>query len=235
MNTSATVSCTPAPTSTPVGAKLLNLFVCPSVVFDEVSGGPGHPANWLVPSALVCLSGLLVLEATTNAERTAATLGQLVSAGKITQELASTLTAHWQLISGAATFLGSFVGTFWSAFVLWFIGRVFLKSRFPFTKALEVAALSGTILVLGTVVTALLALALGNASARPALSLLVLNLDPSNRVRALGELINCFYLWTTVVLAIGLSRLSRVTFKESAFWVFGYWLFVRLSLILLAA
>jgi hypothetical protein len=230
MNTSAT----PVPTPTSLGAKLLNLFVCPSLVFEEVSAGPGRPANWLVPTALACLSGLLVLETTTDAQQTAATLGQLVGAGKITHELATTLTAHWQMISGAATCLASFVGTFWSAFVLWFIGRVFLKSRFPFRKALEVAALSGTVLVLGLVVTALLALALGNASARPALSLLVLNLDPSNRVRALGELSNCFYLWTTVVLAIGLARLSRVTFKESAFWVFGYWLFARLSLILLA-
>jgi hypothetical protein len=235
VNTSATLSATPAPASTSVGAKLLNLFVCPSVVFEEISAGPGRPANWLVPTALVCLSGLLVLEATTDPERTAASIRQLLDAAKITPEQSAFFTAHWQMISGAATCLGSFVGTFWSAFVLWFIGRVFLKSHFPFTKALEVTALSGTVLVLGMAVTALLALALGNASARPALSLLARNLDAASRVRPLGELFNCFYLWTTVVLAIGLARLSRVTFKEAAFWVFGYWLFARLSLILLAA
>jgi hypothetical protein len=46
--------------------------------------------------------------------------------------------------------------------------------------------------------------------------------------------LNFFHLWTTTVLAIGLSRLSGVTFKESAFWVFGYWLVARVALILLA-
>src|SRR5579864_8248677 len=107
MNTSATLSPTPAPISTSVSAKLLNLFVCPSVVFDEVSDGPGRPANWLVPTALVCLSGLLVLEATTDPERTAASIRQLLDAAKITPTQSTFFTEHWQMISGAATCLGS--------------------------------------------------------------------------------------------------------------------------------
>jgi hypothetical protein len=37
-----------------------------------------------------------------------------------------------------------------------FIGRIFLKNRFEFAKALEVAGLTSTILVLGTIVTGLL-------------------------------------------------------------------------------
>jgi hypothetical protein len=36
------------------------------------------------------------------------------------------------------------------------------------------------------------------------------------------------------VLAVGLAKLSGVTFKESAFWVFGYWVLLRIALILLA-
>ena len=36
------------------------------------------------------------------------------------------------------------------------------------------------------------------------------------------------------LLAIGLSKLSGVSFKESAFWVLGYWLLVKLALVVLA-
>ena len=96
------------------------------------------------------------------------------------------------------------------------------------------AGLSGTILVLGLVVTGLLSLAAGDPSARPALSLLFSKLPQGNSLRAVSEVLNCFYLWTTAVLAIGLSRVSGVSFKESVFWVFGYWVVVRIGLILLA-
>lgn len=213
---------------------MLNLFVSPSLVFDEVMATSGRPANWIVPAALVCLSSLLVLNATTGAEQTAAAIQQLLVAGSITQPEAATLNAHWRMISRVATCLCVFLGVFWSAFVLWFIGRVFLRSRFPFSKALEVAGLSATVLVLGTVVTGLLALAAGDALARPAVSLLVYKLEPASRVRAACEVLNCFYLWTTAAMAIGLSRLSGAGLKDSAFWVFGYWVVARIGLILLA-
>jgi hypothetical protein len=55
-----------------------------------------------------------------------------------------------------------------------------------------------------------------------------------NRVREVLGVCNVFHLWTTTVLAVGLSKLSGVSFKESAFWVFGYWLVIRLALIVLA-
>ena len=111
-------------------------------------------------------------------------------------------------------------------------GRVFLKTHFEFLKALEVAGLTSIILALGAVITTLLIAASGDAGARPALSLFAAK--SSGRVHALLDAMNFFHLWTTTVLAIGLSRLSNVSFKESAFWVFGYWVFARIALIMLA-
>ena len=35
-------------------------------------------------------------------------------------------------------------------------------------------------------------------------------------------------------MAIGLSKLSGVSVKESAFWVFSYWFAIRIGLIILA-
>jgi hypothetical protein len=222
------------PTCTSLGAKLLNLFVTPALVFDEVTKAPPRVVNWLVPTVLVCLSGLAVLDPTTSPERTAASIGQLLDAGTITQDQAAALNVHWQSVSRIAMCLGAFLGTFWSAFVLWFIARIFLKCRFGYIKALELAGLTGTILVLGTVVTALLVTALGDASARPALSLLLFKLAPDNPIRAAFGAVDCFHLWATGVLAIGLSRLTGVSLKETAFWVFGYWVVARIALILLA-
>jgi len=45
------------------------------------------------------------------------------------------------------------------------------------------------------------------------------------------DILNFFHLWSTAVLAIALSRLCNVTFKEASFWVFGYWLVARIVLI----
>jgi hypothetical protein len=84
---------------------------------------------------------------------------------------------------------------------------------------------------LGAIITVLLVAASGNSAARPALSLLVPPIHA--RIHAALAAIDMFQLWTSRVLAIGLSKLSRVAFKEAAFWVFGYWLMARLALILL--
>jgi hypothetical protein len=118
--------------------------------------------------------------------------------------------------------------------LLWFIGRAFLRTRFSYMKAVEVVALTGSIVALGAIVTALLISASGNPAARPALSFFAPRLPSDDPARLVLDILNFFHLWTTTVLAIGLSRLSGVTFKESAFWVFGYWLVARVALILLA-
>jgi hypothetical protein len=221
-------------TSTPIRQKLLNIFVSPGDVFEEVVTGPPRVANWLVPTLLVCMAGLILLRAATINEPTASVIGQVVEAGAASAPQAEKFLGGSEAISWAIVCLGAIAGTFWSAFALWFMGRVFLKTRFSFLKTVEVVGLTGIILVLGTIVTSLLIAASGNPAARPALSLFAGELDATNPIRAALDAVNLFHLWTTTVLAVGLSKLSRVSFKESAFWVFGYWLLARIALILLA-
>ncbi len=219
--------------STSLGEKLLNLFVSPGDVFDEVIAAPTRLVNWRVPTLLACLAGIILLSMAATTEQTAA-IHQLTGAASFPQEQREMFAGVWPLVSSLTICFGTFAGSFWSAFVLWFIGRVFLKARFSFLKTLEIVGLTGIILVLGTVVTALLIGASGNVTARPSLSWLG---DKASLGTGLGRLLdtlNVFHLWTTTVLAIGLSRLSGVTFKEAAFWVFGYWLFARIALIILA-
>ena len=183
---------------------------------------------------LVCLSSLAVLSSTTDAERNLTAVGQLLEAGKVKSDQVAAFTQHRQLFSGVAVCLATVIGTLWSAFVIWGMGRVLFKSRFEFRKALEVAGLAGSVLVLGTIVTGLLALAAGDASVRPALSALCLKMAPDSPLRAAAGVIDLFQLWTTGVLTIGLSRLAQVSIKESAFWVLGYWVVARIAFIILA-
>jgi hypothetical protein len=218
---------------TTLAAKLVNIFVSPGDVFDAVLAEPIRPAAWMVPTLMVSFAGLFLLAASTTPVQTSATVGQLIEAGRSSPGAAIEVTNAWLGVSGVAVCVGAFVGTIWSALVLWGIGRMFLNVAVPFLKALEVAGLAGMILVLGTVVTTLLILASGNPLARPALSLLASGVGQASTLRAALDLFNPFYLWSTAVLAIGLSRLTGVSVKECAFWAFSYWLILRISLILL--
>src|SRR3974390_1317933 len=214
-------------------AKLLNMFVSPGDVFDEILAQSIRPAAWIVPTLLVVFASLFLLAASTTPEQTSAAIRHLVEAGRISPGDTAAVTNRWLSISAITICVSALVGTLWSAFMLWGIGRFFLKAAFRFSKALEVVGLTGMILVLGTIVTTLLILASGNPAARPALSLLVLGLNQESTLRAALDIFNVFYLWSTAVLAIGLSRLAGVSLKESAFWAFGYWLVLRIGLILL--
>jgi hypothetical protein len=227
-----------APASSSLAARLLDMLVSPGDVFDEVLAAPPRVANWLLPTLLVVLTSLFLLRAANN--ETASVPGPspaLDSQPPIVNSasaLAEPGSADWLRVSALATCIGAFAGTFWSAFLLWFIGRAFLRTRFAYLKAVEFVALTSIILALGAIVTALLIGATGNPAARPALSFFASHLPSTDPVRMVLDTFNFFHVWTTTVLAIGLSRLSGVTFKESAFWVFGYWLVARLALILLA-
>ena len=232
MNNTAQASQTTLPAPTPLRETLANIFVCPGEVFDEVIAAPPAMVNWRLPTLFVCLAGIVLLQMTTAPGQSDA-IAQLASAATLPQEQKEMLAGVWPLVSSLSVCLAAFVGTLWSAFVLWFIGRVFLKARFSYLKTLEVVGLAGIILVLGTIVTGLLVAVSGDVTARPSLSLLAGKLCPA-RVHQLLDALNIFHLWSTTVLAVGLSRLSGVSFKEGAFWVVGYWLFARIALIILA-
>jgi hypothetical protein len=110
---------------------------------------------------------------------------------------------------------------------------MFLKLGFPYLKALEIVGLTGIISVLGKIATILLIATFDDPAARPALSLLAPKLDHSRSLYQILDTLNFFHLWITAFLAIGLSRLCHVTFKEASFWAFGYWLVARIMFIVL--
>src|ERR1043166_5020657 len=212
-----------APAGTSLAAKLVNMWASPGDVFDEVVAAPPRTLNWLVPMVLACLISLLVLGVFTNKEQ-----ATTVTAGKTTAAQEGTLVTSWHVTAVLASCAAVVLGTLWSAFVLWVMGRVLLKSRFAFIKALEVVSLTGMIMALGLVVTALLILASGDVTTRPALSISLRQLESGDPLRVALDAVNVFHIWMTVVLAVGLRKLSKGSFSEAAFWVFSYWILTRL-------
>src|SRR5438552_74878 len=156
---------------TPLVEKLLNIFVSPDEVFEEVVASPPTPACWLVPLLFVCLTGIISLLVMPARELGAGEVRQLVESDASVSTEIGKLSHHGSELAILTVATSAFAGTFWSTSVLWLVGRVFLKTRFPFLKTLEVVALTGIILGLSTIMTALLGVATGDASARPALSL----------------------------------------------------------------
>ena len=222
------------PGVTSLGSKLTNILVSPSYVFEEIAQVPHHMANWLAPMCLVCLTSLLLLAFTRDKETLAGTLRGLVEKETITQTQSSTLSATWSSVSASAVCFSAIAGTFWSAWILWLMGKLFLGTKLTYGKALEIVGLASIITVLGAVVTLALVAAAGDPAARPALSLLAGRLPRESPLYAVLQHLDVFHFWSATVLGIGLSRVGRIPFREAGFWVFGYWILVPAALALLA-
>ena len=219
----------PSPGPTPLWARLTNVLACPGEVLEEVAGSPPRWRYGLGPTLILALMSFsLATGMNPDVSGAAAAAGAGGEAGAVV------LAARVRLLSGLAALLAVVAGTAWSALVLWCLGRACLRARFSYGKAVEMVALTAPIVALGLVVTALLGAATGHADARPALSWLMGGLPADHRVRLAGETVNVFHLWATAVLALGLSKLGGVSFKDGAFWVFGYWLVFKLVLVALA-
>ena len=217
----------PAPVRTSLLSTLANILACPGEVFEELAVAPHRAWHWIVPTLLVAMTSVALAVAIAPQGQDIALVGQIPGVEKGT-------SARLPLFLAAMLTLVAFAATGWSALVLWFIGRVFLNARFSYGKAVEVVGLTGCIVALGALVTTLLVTASGNPDARPALSFLFGHPPAGSPVRAVLGGLDAFHLWATWVLAIGLSKLSGASFKESAFWAFGYWLVFKLTIAVLA-
>jgi hypothetical protein len=211
-------------------------------VFEEVIALPHAAVHWRLPVLLNCLAGIILFLVV--ADR-APSLGR-IDTQRQSQVAPSTPVdalspsgdnndlAGAQFVGMAAIVVVGFAGTFWSALVLWLIGRLFLRARFSWLKALEIAGLTTMILALESVVTLLVIVVNGDVSARPALSLMVGGFDPANKGHQTLAALNFFHFWMASVLAVGLAKLAEVSVGEAAVWVFVLWIALRLALVVLA-
>ena len=229
------------PAQTTIWSRLLNVFAAPGEVFEEVKNSRPGVANWLVPafvyivvgviSAFVMFSQPAIVQQIHDQQ--AKVMDQQVKAGKLTQAQADQALGMMDKFAGptmlmvfgsAGAVFGSFIHIFWWAFVLWLMGLLFLKTKIPFLKTVEVAGLTTMILVLGAVVTILLTVITGKLGMTPSLALAVGEFDMKNRIHLLLAAMNIFSFWQIGVTACGLARLTGAPFSKALLLVFLYWL-----------
>jgi hypothetical protein len=122
-----------------------------------------------------------------------------------------------------AAVLFGVVRVFWWAFILWLVGRVFLKAQFGYLKTLEVAGLALMISVLGGVVALALTVNMTKIFAAPGLALVAPDFEATRKSYVMLGAANVFALWLVGVLSVGLARLARVPFLRAAWFVFAFW------------
>ncbi len=238
----------PAAQPTSLLARLLNVFAIPSQVFAEVNASQTRKANWLVPVLLASLVGMLtafilfsqpaVVEQVTAQQ--AKLFGEYVKSGLINQaqadEALKTYSSPAVLKTGRSLIAaaGSLLGVLWWGFVLWLLGRLFLKTKFPYHKAVEVAGLASMISLLGSIVTLLLTVNFSNPAATHLVTALS---DAKSEAHAfpLAVALNLFGFWFIGVTAAGLARLAGVGSFRTFPLVAAGWLLQQMTLLSLGA
>ena len=239
-----------APPQSSIWSRLLNVFAAPGEVFEEVKNSKPSAANWLMPALIYVVIGIVSSFVIFSQpaiiqqlhDQQAKGMDQQVKAGKMTQAQADqALTAMdkffgptMMIIFGSVgAVLGSFIHIFWWAFILWLMGQLFLKVKFPFLKSVEIAGLATMILVLGAVVTILLTVIMGKLGMTPSLALLVSDFDFKNKTHMLLAAVNVFNFWLVGVSACGLARVTGAPFGKALLLVGIYWIVFSLFFIVI--
>jgi hypothetical protein len=241
---------TPKEPTMSLTARLMNVFAVPGEVFEEIKATRASVANWLVPAAIASVVGALAAIVMFSQpsirqqirEKQEQAFEQQIKAGKMTREQADQAMVMVEKFTGptmmaifgsVGAVVASFVRLFWWGLVLWLLGRWFLKARFNYLKAVEVAGLASMITVLGMIVSILLIVNMGKMFSTLSLGLAVSDFDETKKSHLMLGAVNVFNFWLIGVLGAGLARLAGVPFLRAALLVLGYWLVVSLLLILI--
>ena len=219
---------------------MTNVFVAPAEVFDEVKASPPTPANWIGPTVIAIIAGVIytmvvfsqpgVLQNMRDAQDKK--MQEMVATGKLTQAQADQTNQMTEKIMTPANIKAIIilvvvvvnpVSLFLIAGIMWLLGRYVLHGNFEYMKAVEVAGLTAMISALGAIVSMLVAVIYANPAMTPSLVLLVSHFDPQNKVHLLLSALNVMNLWYLGVVALGLARLSRASFWKAAVWSYGLW------------
>jgi len=231
-------------------ARLFNVFIEPGEVFEDIKASKPAVANWLVPAVILAIAGMLsvfvifsqpaIIQQIRDQQTSA--MDQQVKAGKMTQAQADQALAMMDKFAGpgmmtlfgsVGAVIGAFIHIFWWAFILWLMGQWFLKIKFPFIKAVEIAGLTTMILVLGAVVSVLMTVIMGKLGMTLSLALLVDQIDFKNKTHMLLAAVNVFNFWQVAVAACGLARVTGAPFTKTLLLVGLYWLAFSLFFIVI--
>jgi hypothetical protein len=232
------------PQADSLSGRLLNVFAAPGDVFEDIKGRAPSTANWLAPVLLGCLMGMVfslvvfsqdsILRSIQEMQeqRIRSQLQKQVDAGKLSREQVEQAVQLAQRFSGPtvmkvigciAAVVMNFGTVFLVGLLIWLVGTKGFKADFDYMKAVEAAGLAGMIDALGGLVKMLLAVLTGTVTATPGPVLLVRVFNPADRLHLLLSHLNVMSIWYVAVAAMGLAKLSNVSYGRAAAWSFGVW------------
>jgi Yip1 domain len=235
LSPSAPPAATPPRMESSLLSRLLNVFVSPGEVFDEVKAGPPKASNWIVPLVLAILVGTVGAYIMFSQPRVLQSVKdqmeiqfeKQIKAGIMkrqdadrAEEIALKVMKYGAPVGAI---FGNVIALFLTAAVFFLVGRFAFKGPVDFMPALEVTGLCHMVALLGAIIMVLLVVIYGGLGMTPGPILLVDHFDPQNRVHIILSNLNIMNLWYIAVLGLGLSRLSGASWLKSTTWTFCLW------------
>lgn len=230
----------PGTEETSLAARLTNVFLAPGEVFAEIKGRAVVPANWIAPTVIAMIVGIIyvmvvfsqpaVIQGIKDAQEKA--MQQQVAKGKMTQQQADaametaqkfTTPTIMKSLGIIGVIFASAIWLFFLALVLWLVGRFAMRGPVTYMKAVEVVGLSAMISVLGGIVGTALAVIYGSNFMTPSAILLVGHFDPHNLEHQVLASLNMMTFWYMAVLSVGLAQTSGKGFFHAAAWICSLW------------
>lgn len=229
------------PSETPemsLSDKFIGILSSPGEVYTTVATTEPKNGNWAIPLIIAILMSLIFTyvvftqPAIQDEMHTQQMKGlqHSVEQGKMTQEQADKAMEFSKPGSSMFLLFGSigvvfvlFVMVFGYSLAYWIGGKIIAKSSVGFMKVVEVYGLSMFVVVVSTLLSMILIVAMGSLHAQPALSMLVSDFDPMNKTHKLLAAVNLFTFWQLYVVSVGLSKVWNATLGKALVVTGGVW------------
>lgn len=219
---------------------MAGVITSPAETFEAVADTPGKK-YWVIPIIIVAIVGLvcsyLFMQDTELINKTMdkqkakmmERFDKNIKEGKMTQEDADKAAEHMNPKS--ATFKmfgygGALIGTFLILFVLalvYFIILKIMKADVSFGSILNVVGLAMLITAIGNIIGVVLSILKGEPTSA-GLSLILSEDSVGEKMYTFLTKIDLFSIWFYIVVAIGLSKVSRTSFANALGVVIGVFL-----------
>ena len=154
---------------TSLGSRMMNVFISPGEVFDEVKTSPYQTGNWLAPTIIAIVTSIVFAMVVFSQpkvlqrmrEPAESKVQQMVDQGKITRQQADQQLEVMEKFMTPTVFkvsgiIGSVVFTAillaLGALIVWMLGTLLFKGVFTYAKAVEAVGLATMITVPGAIV-----------------------------------------------------------------------------------
>jgi len=229
--------------------KMIGVITEPGAVFAGIKQLPPKVADWLIPTlimiVIIIASQLIQMSnpviKNELRQKQIAALQKYVDEGKMPAEQMERAIEgmdqmrSFQLIG---IFVGVPIGTYvvlaFMALIYWLIGKFGLRGDPKYGHVFVLMGLTSVISILQVIITLILSILLGKFNAAPNASLLVSGME--GPMLSLLKSIDPISIWSTIVIGIGLAKISSADTVKSIIWVVGLWVvFALLSAFVLSS